>query len=81
MPLISNTMLHILTLLKRAFLPQESSNKRTTRELQDLGDVSNMVKPAYPQLSKLCISNMCGSLCIGYIWKTRKWVLQFQSCF
>lgn len=86
MPLISNTMLLISTLLKRAdhlldFLTTETSNKRTTRELQDLVDVSNMVKPAYPQLSKLCISNMCGSLCIGYIWKTRRWALQFQSCF
>lgn len=51
MPLISNTMLLISTLLKRAdhlldFLTTEISNKRTTRELQDLGDVSNMVKPA-----------------------------------
>lgn len=51
MPLISNAMLLISTLLKRAdhlldFLTTETSNKRTTRELQDLGDVSNMVKPA-----------------------------------
>lgn len=86
MPLISNTMLLISTLLKRVdhlldFLATETSNKRTTRELQDLVDVSNMVKPAYPQLSKLCTSHMCGSLCIGSTWKTRRWVLQFQSCF
>ena len=82
MPLISNTMLHITTLLKRAdhlldFLTTKTSNKRATRELQDMVDVSNMVKLAYPQLIKLCTSN----LCISYIWKTRRWVLWFQSRF
>lgn len=51
MPLISNTILHISTLLKRAdhlldFLTTKTSNKRATRELQDMVDVSNMVKLA-----------------------------------
>lgn len=82
MPLIGNTMLHISTLLKRAdhlldFLTTKTNNKRATRELQDMVGVSNMVKLAYPQLIKLCTSK----LCISYIWETRRWVSQFQSCF